>query len=159
MAAKKNTTHTTSPKTPKGRRPQAAKTEVLPDEARPPAQTITAEAAADSAEGALRIATTMSIQEATTAMATEEALPDEAAPKHKLSALDAATKVLGESGQAMSCSELIRAMAAQGYWSSPRGRTPSGTLYSAILRELQTKGEQARFVKTQRGKFALRGGV
>jgi len=27
---------------------------------------------------------------------------------------------------------------------------------SAILRELSTKGEQARFVKTERGKFALR---
>ena len=27
---------------------------------------------------------------------------------------------------------------------------------SALLRELQTKGEQARFVKAGRGKFALR---
>jgi hypothetical protein len=37
-----------------------------------------------------------------------------------------------------------------------KGRTPAGTLYSALLRELQTKGEQARFVKVGRGKFALR---
>ena len=59
----------------------------------------------------------------------------------------------------MSCPELVRAMASKGYWSSPTGRIPAGTLYSAILRELQTKGEQARFVKTQRGKFALRGAV
>lgn len=77
----------------------------------------------------------------------------------KLSALDAAAKVLAESGQAMSCQELIAAMAQKGYWSSPGGQTPAATLYSALLRELQTKGPQARFVKSQRGKFALRSGV
>jgi hypothetical protein len=76
-------------------------------------------------------------------------------PAHKLSALDAATKVLGETGQAMSCAELIAAIAAQGYWSSPMGRTPARTLYAAILRELQTKGDKARFCKSQRGKFRL----
>ena len=47
-------------------------------------------------------------------------------------------------------------MASQGLWSSPAGKTPSATLYSALLRELQVKGEQARFVKAERGKFALR---
>ncbi len=160
MAAKKNTTHATSPKTRKGRRPQAAETEGLPAEALPPAQSVTAEAAeasAEPAEEALRIATTMPTQEATTA--TVDSSPEPTAPAHKLSALDAAAKVLGETGQAMNCQELIAAMAAQGYWKSPRGRTPAGTLYSAILRELQTKGEQSRFVKTQRGKFVLRGAV
>jgi hypothetical protein len=74
---------------------------------------------------------------------------------NKLSALDAAAKVLAETGLAMSCAELIAAMAAKGYWSSPKGRTPAGTLYSAILRELQTKGEKARFCKSERGKFRL----
>jgi hypothetical protein len=77
-------------------------------------------------------------------------------PANKLSALDAAAKVLAETGQALNCAELIAAMAAQGYWSSPRGRTPAGTLYSAVLREIQIKGEKARFRKTSRGKFALR---
>jgi hypothetical protein len=74
----------------------------------------------------------------------------------KASALDAAARVLGEEGQAMTCKELIAAMAAKGYWSSPGGKTPEATLYSAVLRELQAKGEQARFVKAERGKFALR---
>jgi hypothetical protein len=77
-------------------------------------------------------------------------------PANKLSALDAAAKVLAETGQAMSCAELIAAMDAKGYWSSPKGRTPAGTLYAALLRELQTKGDQARFCKTGRGQFALR---
>jgi HB1, ASXL, restriction endonuclease HTH domain len=71
----------------------------------------------------------------------------------KLSALDAAAKVLAETGQPMTCQDMIDAMAQKGYWSSPGGRTPAATLYSAILRELKTKGNNARFVKTQRGKF------
>jgi hypothetical protein len=74
----------------------------------------------------------------------------------KLSALDAAAKVLAETGQAMTCQELIGAMATKGYWSSPAGKTPASTLYSAMLREAATKGDQARFVKAGRGRFALR---
>ena len=72
----------------------------------------------------------------------------------KLSALDAAAKVLAESGQPMTCKEMIEAMAAKGYWTSPAGRTPEATLYSSILRELKTKGNESRFTKTARGKFA-----
>ena len=75
--------------------------------------------------------------------------------KTKPSALDAAAKVLAESGEAMNTKDMIQAMATKGYWSSPGGRTPSATLYSGILRELKTKGKEARFQKTERGKFAL----
>jgi hypothetical protein len=78
------------------------------------------------------------------------------APPGKLSALDAAAQVLGETGQALNCQELIAAMAARGYWKSPKGRTPASTLYAAVLRELQTKGDKARFRKTGRGQFSLR---
>ncbi len=59
----------------------------------------------------------------------------EAMPK-KTSCLDAAAKVLAEEGRPMTCQEMIEAMAAKGYWTSPGGKTPSATLYSAILREL-----------------------
>jgi hypothetical protein len=72
----------------------------------------------------------------------------------KRSALDAAAQVLGEAGQPMNCQEMITAMAAKGYWTSPAGKTPQATLYSALLREIKTKGDQARFQKTDRGKFA-----
>jgi hypothetical protein len=72
----------------------------------------------------------------------------------KLSALDAAAKVLAETDTAMTCQELISAMAAKGYWSSPGGRTPQSTLYSAMLREITTKGANSRFQKTDRGKFS-----
>jgi hypothetical protein len=72
----------------------------------------------------------------------------------KLSALDAAAKVLVEAGTAMTCQELIEAMAAKGYWTSPGGKTPAATLYSAILREITTKGTNSRFQKVDRGKFS-----
>jgi hypothetical protein len=72
----------------------------------------------------------------------------------KLSALDAAFKVLAEAGQPMNCKEMIGAMAAKGYWTSPGGKTPHATLYSAILREIQTKGDTSRFRKADRGRFA-----
>jgi hypothetical protein len=63
--------------------------------------------------------------------------------------------VLGESSQAMNCVELIEAMAAKGYWTSPKGKTPHATLYAAILREIRAKGKDARFKKSERGKFTL----
>jgi len=40
-----------------------------------------------------------------------------------------------------------------GYWTSPGGKTPHATLYSAILREINLKGKGSRFVKTDRGLF------
>ena len=73
----------------------------------------------------------------------------------KSSALDAAVRVLEEAGQPMTCPEMIAAMAAKGYWTSRGGATPAATLYSAILREINAKGKEARFVKTERGKFGL----
>ena len=54
----------------------------------------------------------------------------------------------------MSCNEMIEAMAAKGYWSSPSGKTPASTLYSAILKEVSIKGKESRFWKTDRGRFA-----
>jgi hypothetical protein len=75
----------------------------------------------------------------------------------KTSALDAAFRVLEEAGQPMTCPAMIEAMAAKGYWTSPGGKTPAATLYSAIFRETQTKGDASRFVKAARGKFATKG--
>jgi HB1, ASXL, restriction endonuclease HTH domain len=42
----------------------------------------------------------------------------------KMSCLDAAAKLLTETGQPMSCQQLIEAIAAKGYWTSPPGKTP-----------------------------------
>ena len=74
--------------------------------------------------------------------------------EQKLSALDAAAKVLESSKEPMNCGELIEAMAKKGLWTSPGGKTPAATLYSAILREINVKGKESRFKKTERGRFA-----
>ena len=76
----------------------------------------------------------------------------ETKPK-RVSAIDAAARLLAEVGKPMGCKEMIEQMAAKGYWKSAKGKTPDATLYSAIIRELKAKGKQARFKKTDRGMF------
>ena len=73
-----------------------------------------------------------------------------------LSAIDAAAKVLAENAKSMSAKEMIEKMAVQGYWKTPGGKMPDATLYASILREIKVKGSASRFVKAERGKFALR---
>jgi hypothetical protein len=75
----------------------------------------------------------------------------------KLSAIAGAARVLDDTGRAMTCPELIDAMAAKGYWKSPGGKTPAATLHAAITREIKLRGADARFRKTERGKFASTG--
>jgi hypothetical protein len=75
----------------------------------------------------------------------------------KLSAIDAAAKLLEVRGQPMNCKTLVETMASKGLWSSPGGKTPHATLYSAIIREISTKGKESRFKKTDRGNFAFNG--
>jgi hypothetical protein len=75
----------------------------------------------------------------------------------QLSCLNAAAKVLTEKGEPMTCKEMIEAMAAKGYWTTPGGKTPHATLYSSIAREIRDKGKDSRFKKSERGKFASTG--
>ena len=77
--------------------------------------------------------------------------PEGQEPK-RLSALAAAHRVLCEATEPLNVQQMIEAMTSKGYWTSPGGKTPHATLYSAILREL-AKGEASRFVKTDRGRF------
>ena len=78
-------------------------------------------------------------------------------PKEKkLSAIDAAAQVLAASKQPLNAKEMVEQMAAQSLWTSPGGKTPHATLYSAIIREISTKGKESRFTKTERGKFAAK---
>jgi len=79
------------------------------------------------------------------------------APKdRKLSAIDAAAQVLASAKAPMNAKEMIEAMAAKALWTSPGGKTPHATLYSAIIREIALKGKESRFVKKERGKFAAK---
>jgi hypothetical protein len=74
----------------------------------------------------------------------------------RVSGLDAAAKVLEESGQPMTAKEMVEAADAKGYWKSPSGKTPHQTIVSAIIREITTKGDASRFTKAERGKFAAK---
>jgi hypothetical protein len=78
----------------------------------------------------------------------------DASPKEKkLSAIDAASRVLADSKEPLNCKQLVEAMAEKKLWTSPGGKTPHATLYSAILREIGAKGKDAQFKKAERGKF------
>jgi hypothetical protein len=72
----------------------------------------------------------------------------------KVRALDAAAQILATSKEPLNCKAMIEAMAKKGLWTSPGGKTPHATLYSAIIREIALKGKEARFVKKDRGQFA-----
>ena len=75
-------------------------------------------------------------------------------PREKrMSALDAAARVLATSDQPMRCTELIAEMQKRSLWTSPGGKTPESTLHAAITREIATKGDAARFKKVDRGVF------
>jgi hypothetical protein len=79
-----------------------------------------------------------------------------AKPEGKMSALDAAATVLADARAPMNTRTMIEAMASKGLWASPGGATPWATLYSAIAREINEKGADARFVKVERGMFAVK---
>ena len=70
--------------------------------------------------------------------------------------LDLAAEVLAKAKEPMDCKAIVEKVLASGRWQT-KGKTPAATLYSAILRETQNKGKDARFTKTGRGKFAHAG--
>ena len=59
------------------------------------------------------------------------------------------------SKEPMNCKEMIEAMAKKALWTSPGGKTPHATLYSAIIAR-SLKGKESRFVKKERGQFAAK---
>jgi hypothetical protein len=74
----------------------------------------------------------------------------------KTSGLDAAVQVLKDAGQPMNAKAMVETMLAKGMWKTG-GKTPAATIYAAIIREIATKGKDARFRKTDRGLFTLNG--
>ncbi len=80
-----------------------------------------------------------------------------AKPERKMSALDAAAQVLAAAETPLNTKMIVERMIAQGLWTTG-GKTPSATLFASLIREIATKGEQARFKKTDRGLFTLKTG-
>ena len=87
---------------------------------------------------------------------TKKSAAKKKATDSSLSQLDAASKVLYESKEPMTTKQMIEAMSSKGYWSSPGGKTPWATLYSAITREIKNKGKDARFDKVNKGQFQIK---
>lgn len=77
--------------------------------------------------------------------------------RSKVSLIDAAAQVLAETSEPMNTKELVDHVIEMRLWTPGSGKTPHATLYSAILREIKTKGDESRFVKAERGKFILAG--
>ena len=72
----------------------------------------------------------------------------------KTGGLSAAVKVIQEANEPLNCQEMIKRILEKGYRKTD-GKTPAATIYSAIIREIKEKGADARFRKTERGKFEL----
>jgi len=72
-----------------------------------------------------------------------------------MSGLDAAAKVLAEAGEPLGCKTIVERAIEKGYWKTG-GKTPAATVYAAILREIQKKGDASRFAKADRGMFTLK---
>ena len=81
-------------------------------------------------------------------------MSEEEAKARKLSLLDAAIEVMKQLDQPLGAKDLTVKVIGLGLWSTT-GKTPEATLYSALIREIANKGEQARFKKVSRGRFAL----
>jgi len=73
-----------------------------------------------------------------------------------MSLLDAAAHLLSlGTGDAMRCKDIVDLAVERALWTPGEGKTPANTLYASILREIKTRGDASRFIKAERGKFAL----
>jgi len=68
------------------------------------------------------------------------------------SGLDLAATVLADAGEPLNAKRIAERAIAAGWKTS--GKTPHATLYSAMTREIQNKGDASRFRKIERGLFA-----
>ena len=91
-------------------------------------------------------ATQKTAKAATQKSATEKAATPKEGEK-KMSLLKAAVAVLDRSEEALGAKQLVERAKADGLWTPGEGKTPEQTLYSAMVREIKTKGENARFAK------------
>lgn len=84
--------------------------------------------------------------------ATAEQAP---AKEARVSGLDAAAHVLRTVRKPMRVKDVVDHMLGTGMWKT-NGKTPAATIYVAILREIKTKGDAARFRKVDRGLFEFK---
>lgn len=78
----------------------------------------------------------------------------ESAKPKRASLLDTAAVVLTEAKEPMTAKAIVEKVIERGLWKPGTGKTPAATLYSAMIREIDKKGRDARFRKVDRGQFA-----
>ncbi|TQE98693.1 MAG: hypothetical protein FKY71_12495 [Spiribacter salinus] len=81
-------------------------------------------------------------------------MAEEKTKVRKPSLLDAAIEVMKRQSEPLGAKDITVTVLNLGLWSG-KGKTPEATLYSAMIREIANKGEQARFKKASRGRFEL----
>ena len=69
----------------------------------------------------------------------------------RVSGLDLAAKVLASAKEPLNTKTIAERVIAAGWVT--KGATPHATLYAAIIREIDLKGAESRFKKTDRGLF------
>jgi hypothetical protein len=74
-------------------------------------------------------------------------------PQDGMSALDAAYKVLLETGKALNARQITEAILENGYCPNLQGKTPHMTVSSALQREITSKQSESRFYKEGKGLF------
>jgi len=77
--------------------------------------------------------------------------PSKSTNQRKSSGLDLAAMVLAKSNEPLTCMSIAEKAIAAGW--QTKGKTPHATLYSAMIREIDKKGKDARFKKVGRGQF------
>ena len=80
--------------------------------------------------------------------------PSSALPIKKMGCLNSAIYVLEQAGEPLTCTQIMERILQQKLWTTT-GRTPAATLYSAVIREIQRKGDDSRFALADRGMFTL----
>lgn len=75
-------------------------------------------------------------------------------PRREIAGKASRHVIVFKAGEPLNCKEIVERAFEKGYWRS-EGKTPAATMYSAILREIQKKGDDARFRKVAPGRFEL----
>ena len=88
------------------------------------------------------------------AMRIHRNLADKPTPPKRMSILDAASQVLADAKAPMQARQIVEAVIERGLWKPGAGKTPHATLYAAMTREIEKKGDDARFTKVDRGLFS-----
>ena len=77
-------------------------------------------------------------------------------PEKKPTLVGSAIEVLGKAKEPMTCKDIVELALERKIWEPAKGgKTPANTLYATFLREINKKGDNARFKKAAPGKFEL----